>query len=47
MADRENCAWANALFERSGSTLVRAMKIMTMTEDSTILGGLVELRLIN
>ena len=37
--------WVNAIFERSGSTQVKTMKIITMTEGSTILGDLVELRL--
>ena len=36
MADRENCTWAKAIFERSGSTRVRTMKTMTMTKGSTV-----------
>ena len=47
VADCENCAWAKAIFECSGSTQERTMKIMTMTEGSTSLKGLVELRLIS
>ena len=43
VADRENCMWANAIFKHSGSTQVKTMKIMTKTEGSTILEGLVEL----
>ena len=47
VADRENCTWANAIFEHSGSTRVKILKTMTITEDSTVLEGLVEPRLIN
>ena len=47
MADRENCAWASAIFERSGSIRVKKKATRTISEGSTILRGLAELRLID
>ena len=47
VADRENCAWASAIFERSGSIAVRKKATLTISEDSTILIGIAELRLID
>ena len=45
VADRENCAWASAISERSGLTRVKKKAILTISEGSTILRGLTELRL--
>ena len=47
VADRENCAWASVIFERSGSTRVKKETTFTLSEGSTILGGLIKLRMIN
>ena len=47
MADRENCMWVNTIFEYSGSTKAKTKKKTTSVEDSTVLEGLVELRLTN
>ena len=47
MADRENCAWASAIFERSGSIQVKKKATLTVSKGSTILRGLTELRLID
>ena len=47
MADRENCAWASAIFERSGSIRVKKKTTLTVSEGSTILRGLAEIRLID
>ena len=47
MADRENCAWASAIFECSGSIRVKKKATLTVSEGSTILRGLTELRLID
>ena len=47
MADRENCLWACAIFERSGSIAVKKKATLTISEGSTILRGLAELRLID
>ena len=47
VADRENCAWASAIFERSGSIQVKKKATLTVSEGSTILRGLAELRLID
>ena len=47
MVDRENCAWASAIFERSGSIRVKKKATLTVSEGSTILRGLAELRLID
>ena len=47
VADRENCAWASAFFERSGSIRVKKKAALTISEGSTILKGLPELCLID
>ena len=47
VADRENCAWASAIFERSGSIRVKKKATLTVSEGSTILSDLAELRLID
>ena len=47
VADRENCAWASAIFERSGSITVKKKATLTISEGSMILRGLAELRLID
>ena len=47
MVDRENFAWASAIFERSGSIWVKKKATPTISEGSTILRGLAELRLID
>ena len=43
VADRENCAWASAIFERSGSIQVRRKSTLLINEGSTILRDLAEL----
>ena len=47
VADRENCAWASVIFERSGSIRVKKKATLTVSEGSTILRGVAELRLID
>ena len=47
VADCENCAWASAIFERSGSIRVKKKATLTISERSTILRGLAELRLVD
>ena len=47
VADRENCTWASAIFEHSGSIWVKKKATLTISEGSTILRGIAELRLIN
>ena len=47
MVDHENCSWASVIFECSGSIQVKKKATMTISEGSTILSGLVELRLID
>ena len=47
VADRENCMWASAIFERSGSVRVKKKATLTISEGSTILRGLAELRLVD
>ena len=47
VADRKNCTWAIAIFERSGSIRVKKKATPTISEGSTILRGLAELRLID
>ncbi len=47
VADRENCAWASTIFERSGSIWVKKKATLTINEGSTILTGLATLRLID
>ena len=47
VADRENCAWATAIFECSGSMRVKKKVTLTVSEGSTILRGLTEVRLID
>ena len=47
MADRKNCACASAIFERSGSIRVKKKATLTISEGSTILRGLAELRLVD
>ena len=47
MADGENCTWASTIFERSGSIWVKKKATLTISEGSTILRGLAELRLID
>ena len=42
VADRENCAWASAIFELSGSMRVKKKATRTVSEGSTILRGLAE-----
>ena len=44
MVDRENCAWAS---ECSGSIRVKKKATLTISEGSTILRGLAELRLVD
>ena len=43
VADRENCVWASAIFERSGLTQAKMKAILTISEGSTILRGLTEI----
>ena len=45
MVDRENCTWASAIFERSGSVRVKKKATLTIIEGSMILRGLAGLRL--
>ena len=45
MEDHENCAWASAISEHSCLTQVKKKAIVTISEGSTILRGLTELRL--
>ena len=47
MADRENYMWVNTIFECSGSVWVKKKITLTISEGSTILRGLAELRLID
>ena len=47
VADHENYTWASAIFECSGSIRVKKKAILTISEGSTILRGLTELRLID
>ena len=47
VADRENCAWASAIFKRSGSIRVKKKATLTISEGSMIFRGLAELRLID
>ena len=47
VADCENCAWASTIFERSSSIRVKKKAILTISEGSTILRDLAELRLID
>ena len=47
VADRENCVWASAIFEHSGSMQVKKTATLIISEGSTILGGPTELHLIN
>ena len=47
VADRENCAWASVIFERSGSIRVKKKATLTISEHNTILRGLAELRLVD
>ena len=47
VADRENCVWVSTIFERSGSIKVKKKATLTISEGSTILRGLAELRLID
>ena len=47
MADHENCAWASAIFERSGSIRVKKKATPIISEGSAIFRGLAELRLID
>ena len=39
VVDRENFAWASAIFKRSGLTRVKKKAILTISESSTILRG--------
>ena len=47
VADRENYAWASAVFKCSGSIRVKKKATLTISEGSTILRGIAELRLID
>ena len=47
VVDCENCAWASAIFECSGSVRMKKKATLTISEGSTILRGLAELHLIN
>ena len=47
VADRENCMWASTILEHSGSIAVKKKATLTISEGSTILRGLTELRLID
>ena len=47
VADRENCAWASAIFEHSGSIRVGMKATLIINEGSMIHRGLAELRFID
>ena len=47
MADCENCAWASAIFEPSGSIWVKKKATLTISKGSTIHRDLAELCLID
>ena len=47
VADRENYTWASVIFECSGSIRMKKKATLTISEGSTILRGIAELRLID
>ena len=47
VADREICAWASAIFKRSGSIRMKKKTTLTISKGSMILRGIKELRLID
>ena len=47
VVDRENCVWASTIFKHSGSIRLKKKATLTISEGSTILRGITELRLID